>query len=93
MKRRKNWRSLVDVWEADMARMTDEEADALDELWTRNTPPLKGGAGGFFTRQRDLLAALDTVTAAYIRSRAEAAGQSPAEVIKAMVRRELAQTA
>jgi hypothetical protein len=84
-----------------MARMTEEEADALDELLTKTTPPLKQGQGGFFTRQRvqrqrdairqqDLLEALDTVTAAYIRLQAEASRQSPAEIIKAMVRKELA---
>jgi len=44
-----------------MAQMTEKEADALDELWTKTTPPLKHGTGGFFTRQRDLLASLDKV--------------------------------
>ena len=73
-----------------MARMTEEEADALDELWTKTTPPLKHGQGGFFTRQRDLLAALDQVSAEYIRSQAEALHQSPAEIIAALVRKELA---
>jgi hypothetical protein len=72
-----------------MARMTEEEADALDELWTKTTPPLKHGAGGFFTRQQDMLAALDRVTAAYIRSRADALCQSPSEIIAALVRKEL----
>jgi hypothetical protein len=73
-----------------MARMTEEEADTLDELWTKTTPPLKGGAGGFFTRQRDLLNLLDDVTATYIRSQAETNHQTPAEVIKAMVRERIA---
>jgi hypothetical protein len=73
-----------------MARMTEEEADALDELWTKTTPPLKQGAGGFFTRQRELLASLDTVTAQYISSRAEALHQSPAEIISELVRKEIA---
>jgi len=76
-----------------MARMTEEEADALDELWTKTTPPLKGGAGGFFTRQRDLLNLLDDVTAAYIRSQAETNHQTPAEVIKTMVRERLTASA
>jgi len=76
-----------------MARMTEEEANALDELWTKTTPPLKGGAGGFFTRQRDLLNLLDNVTAAYIRSQAETNHQTPAEVIGSMVRDRLAASA
>jgi hypothetical protein len=38
-----------------MAQMTEEEADALDELLTRTTPKLKTGEGGVFTRQQRLL--------------------------------------
>ncbi|MDR0706372.1 MAG: hypothetical protein LBF60_00665 [Treponema sp.] len=74
-----------------MPRMTEEETDALDKRWTKITPPLKDGAGGFFTRQRDLLAALGTVTAAYIRSQSETS--RPAEVIKALVREKIAASA
>jgi hypothetical protein len=72
--------------------MTEEEADALDELWTKTTPPLKHGAGGFFTRQRELLASLDKVTAEYINSQSEALNVSPAEIIAALVRKEIAAT-
>ena len=72
-----------------MARMTEEEADALDELWTKTTPPLKHGAGGFFTRQRDLLASLDRVSAEYIRSQAETLNISPAEVISKLIHKEI----
>jgi hypothetical protein len=71
----------------------EEEADALDELWTKNTSSQKQGAGGFFTRQRELLASLDRVPAEYISSQAEALHQSPSEIIAAMVRKELAATA
>jgi len=76
-----------------MARMTEEEADALDELWTKTTPPLKHGVGGFFSRQRELLASLDKVSAEYISAQAEALHKSPAEIIAAMVRKELTATA
>ncbi|GHU38465.1 hypothetical protein FACS1894190_00020 [Spirochaetia bacterium] len=31
-----------------MAEMTEEEADALDELWTKTTPKINVGAGGRF---------------------------------------------
>ena len=34
-----------------MARMTDEEADALDELWTRTTPEIDTSKSGFLTRK------------------------------------------
>ena len=72
-----------------MARMTDEEADALDELLTRTTPKIKIGEGGFFTRQRDLLDALDPVTANYIRTQSEITRQSPSEIIGELVREKL----
>ena len=72
-----------------MARMTEEEADALDELLTKTTPKIKVGEGGFFTRQRDFLDALDPVAANYIRSQAEIKHQSPAQIIGELVRKEL----
>jgi hypothetical protein len=73
-----------------MAAMTDEEADALDELLTRTTPKIRAGEGGFFTRQRNLLNALDPVAANYIRTKAETAGQTPAQIIGELVRKAIA---
>jgi len=73
-----------------MPRLTDEEYAALDEKWTRETPSVNFSRPGMFARQRLLLESLDTVAANYIHSRAEADGQTPAEVIGAMVRREMA---
>jgi hypothetical protein len=64
-----------------MAAMTDEEADALDELLTRTTPKIRVGEGGFFAKQRNLLNALDPVAANYIRSQAEIKHLSPSEII------------
>ncbi|MDR0290062.1 MAG: hypothetical protein LBI06_03935 [Treponema sp.] len=72
-----------------MARMTDAEADALDELLTRTTPKIRRGEGGVFTRERDLLNALDPVAANYIRSRSEIECRSPAQIIGRLVRKEL----
>jgi hypothetical protein len=46
-----------------MADMTDEEYDALDELWTKTIPPIKKGAGGgFFTEHRAQMVVLDEFT-------------------------------
>jgi hypothetical protein len=70
--------------------MTEEEADALDELLTRTTPKLKTGEGGPFTRQRDFLKALDEVSANYLMTIAEATHQTPAQVIGVMVRERIA---
>jgi hypothetical protein len=47
-----------------MPNMTDEEAEALDELLTKTTPKLTN-IPGIFARQRDLLGNLDEVTANY----------------------------
>jgi hypothetical protein len=49
-----------------MARMTEEEADALDEFITKADIKLKPGKGGIFTRQRKLLDALDRTSAGFI---------------------------
>jgi hypothetical protein len=72
-----------------MAMMTDEEADALDELLTRTTPKIRAGEGGFFTKQRNLLNALDPVAANYIRSQAEIKHLSPSEIVGGMDGKEL----
>ena len=72
-----------------MARMTDAEADELDELLTRTTPKVRSGEGGIFTRERNLLNALDLVAANYIRSQAEIKRQSPSQIIGGLVRKEL----
>jgi hypothetical protein len=69
-----------------MARMTDAEAD---ELLTRTTPRVRSGEGGVFTRERNLLNALDPVAANYIRSQAEIKCQSPSQIIGGLVRKEL----
>ena len=72
-----------------MGRMTDAEADELDELLTRTTPRVRSGEGGVFTRERNLLNALDPVAANYIRSQAEIKRQSPSQIIGGLVRKEL----
>lgn len=76
-----------------MAQMTDEEADALDELLTKTTPKIRVGEGGFFTRQRNLLNALEPLAANYIRAQAEIKHRSPSEIISGMVREKLGQEA
>jgi hypothetical protein len=73
-----------------MPRLTDEEYAALDEKWTRETPVVNFSRPGMFARQRLLLESLDTVAANYIHILAEAAGKTPAQIIGAMVRKEMA---
>ena len=73
-----------------MVDMTDEEYDALDELWTKTTPKVDFSRPGIFARQRALLDVLDKVTANYILAKAEATKQTPAQVISNIVHQEIA---
>jgi hypothetical protein len=72
-----------------MPTMTDEEADALDELLTKTTPRLTT-IPGIFARQRALLGNLDKVTANYILTRAEVSHKTPAEINGELVREKIA---
>jgi hypothetical protein len=73
-----------------MARMTDEEADALDELWTRTTPEIDTSKPGFLTRKGFAMVSLDPVTAAYLQAKAALSHHSPSELIGEMVREKIA---
>ena len=73
-----------------MARMTEEEAWALDDEVTRDPPNVAGKPGGFFTDRRDRMVILDQFSAGYIKSAAEAEHKTPAEIIGEMIRREIA---
>jgi len=68
-----------------MARMTEEEADALDEEITNADITLKPGEGGIFTRQRELIDALDRVSADYIITRAMATNKMPLQILGEVV--------
>ena len=76
-----------------MARMTEEEADALDEEITMAEITLKPGEGGIFTRQRKLLDALDRVSADYIITRAIATNKMPLQILGEVVHEKIAASA
>jgi hypothetical protein len=76
-----------------MARMTEEEAWALDDEATRNPPNVAGTPGGFFTDRRDRMVMLDQFSAGYIKSAAEAEHKTPAEIIGELIREKLAVSA
>jgi len=65
--------------------MTEEEADALDEEITNADITLKPGEGGIFTRQRELIDALDRVSADYIMTRAMATNKMPLQILGEVV--------
>jgi len=73
-----------------MAEMTEEEADALDELWTKTTPKIRKGEGGFFTERRARMLLLDEVTVRIIDARAKAVHQTPSDFISQLIRKEMA---
>ncbi|GHV81056.1 hypothetical protein AGMMS49944_28470 [Spirochaetia bacterium] len=86
-----------------MADMTYEEYDALDELWTRTTPKIDESGSpnnGFFTERRERLAreaaeadetvTVDHQTAQWLRAKANATHQTPAEIIGELVREKIA---
>jgi hypothetical protein len=78
-----------------MARMTDEEADALDEYYTKN-PPTPGPNGtGFFSQQRKAAHSItiDDLSMDYLLTKAIADHKTPAELISEMVRERIAASA
>jgi len=76
-----------------MARMTEDEANALDEKITNAEIILKQGKGGIFTRQRELLDALDRVSIDYIMTRAMATNKMPINILSEMVHEKIASSA
>ena len=73
-----------------MARMTEEEANALDVEITNADITLKPGEGGIFTRQRNLLDALDRASADYIMTRAMATNKMPLQILGEVVHEKIA---
>ena len=73
-----------------MAEMTEEEADALDELWTKTTPKIRKGEGGFFTERRARMLLLDEATVHILDASAKAVHKTPAEFITQLLRKDLA---
>jgi hypothetical protein len=69
--------------------MTDEEADALDELWTRSTPEIDTSKSGFLTRKGFTMISLDPVSAAYLQAKAAVTHRSPSEIIGELVREKI----
>ena len=76
-----------------MARMTDEEADALDELWTHTPPEIDTSKPGFLTRKGFTMVSLDPVAATYLQAKATISHHSLSEIIGELVRKELSVTA
>jgi hypothetical protein len=65
--------------------MTEEEADALDELLTRTTPAVNPAVKGISARKGFKMMAVDDFSAEYITAKALATQQTPEEIIHALV--------
>ena len=82
-----------------MPDLTEEEYDALDEKWTKNTPKTGPNGTGFFAQRKAAMAAqsarsitVDSFTADYLLTKAIDAHKTPADIIGDMVRKEIAAT-
>ena len=73
-----------------MAIMTEEEADALDELLTKTTPKVNPAIRGITAQKGFKMIPVDDFSADYITSKALATRQTPEEIIHELVTRELA---
>jgi hypothetical protein len=73
-----------------MPDLTEEEYDALDEYWTKNTPKVGPNGTGFVSRREARIFGLDDLSADYLLTKAIADHKTPAEIINEMVRERLA---
>jgi len=74
-----------------MPDMTEEEYDALDELWTKNPPKVSGdGKSGFFMRHKNEIVILDDVSSVWLRLKSETTNKTTTEIIGEMVREKIA---
>jgi hypothetical protein len=74
-----------------MPDMTEEEYDALDELWTYNPPKVSGdGKTGFFMKYRNEIVILDNISATWLQLKSEITHKSATEIIGDLIREKIA---
>jgi hypothetical protein len=73
-----------------MAIMTEEEADALDELLTQTTPNVNPAVRGITAQKGFKMIAVDDFSAEYITSKAFATRRTPEEIIRELISKEIA---
>jgi hypothetical protein len=73
-----------------MTDITAEEAEALDEQWTKNTPRLKPNGSGFISLRNARLMGLDDLSMDYLITRSEATKKSPGQIIGELIREKIA---
>jgi hypothetical protein len=75
-----------------MPILTEEEAEALDELLTNTIPEVNPNVEGPFIKnyRQGMMVALDQFSARYLQSRMLATKQTPAELISGMIQKQMA---
>ena len=69
-----------------MKTMTDEEADALDEYYTKNPPKVDPAKNGGFAKKSFRMIALDDLSADYLYTKALSEHKTPTDIVGEMVR-------
>jgi hypothetical protein len=75
-----------------MKEMTEEEAFALDDYYTKNPPKVDPNKNGGFATKSFRMVALDRLSEDYLITRSMATHQTPTEIIGEMVRERIAAT-
>ena len=73
-----------------MKEMTPEEAEALDEYYTKNPPRVDPSKNGGFAKKSFRMIALDRISKDYLFTRAIATHKTPTEIISELVREKVA---
>jgi hypothetical protein len=74
-----------------MGIMSEEEADALDELLTSTTPGVNPAVRGITARRGFRMVAIDDLSAEYITAKALATHRTPEEIIHALITNDASQ--
>jgi len=75
-----------------MARMTEEEAQALDDFVTNNEISLGPNGSGWLSQRELRMLGVTTMTVNYLLTRARTDNKSPAQIIDELVGKEIAAT-
>ena len=73
-----------------MKEMTDEEADALDEYYTKNPPKVDPSKNGGFAKKSFWMIAIDRLSEDYLLTRSIATHKTPTELVGEMIRERIA---
>jgi hypothetical protein len=73
-----------------MKEMTEEEADALDEYYTKNPPEIDPSTNGGFATKPFKMFAVDRLSENYLLTKSIATHKTPTELISEMVRERIA---